>query len=169
MRNNSITRSLLVSALLVALPALGWAQKVEQQPMNVLLTFHLIEADGEQRDDPEILPVVTELRKLFRFQGYRLASKSVLTATAWPPSRVRQIVSDAIGSTYVITADVEKANNDIRLSVALHATASNDDLINASVTLQNGKTVVLGTTSGSMKGQRGAGALILAVTPAINP
>jgi hypothetical protein len=53
--------------------------------------------------------------------------------------------------------------------VALHATASNDDLINASVTLQNGKTVVLGTTSGSMKSQRGAGALILAVTPAINP
>jgi hypothetical protein len=169
MRTSAIRRSLAVSAILLVLTASGQAQKVEQQTMNVLLTFHLIEADGEQRDDPEILPVVTELRKLFRFQGYRLASKSVLTATAWPPSRVRQIVSDAMGSTYIIAADVEKANNDVRLSVALHATASNDDLINASVTLQDGKTVVLGTTSGSMKGQRGAGALILAVTPAINP
>jgi len=34
---------------------------------------------------------------------------------------------------------------------------------------QDGKTVVLGTTSGSFKGQANAKALILAVTPTINP
>ena len=44
---------------------------------NVLLTFHLVQADGFTDQDPEISDVVDELRKLFNFQGYRLLSTSV--------------------------------------------------------------------------------------------
>ena len=44
---------------------------------NVLLTFHLVQADGFTDEDPEISHVVSELRKLFNFEGYRLLSTSI--------------------------------------------------------------------------------------------
>ncbi|MEO5509524.1 MAG: hypothetical protein ABIS27_02775, partial [Longimicrobiales bacterium] len=34
-------------------------------PVNVRLTFILIQADGYTNEDPEIRPIVTELRKIF--------------------------------------------------------------------------------------------------------
>ncbi len=52
-------------------------EEAVQDIQNVLLTFHLVEADGYTDDDPEISDVVTELRKIFNFQGYRLISKSL--------------------------------------------------------------------------------------------
>jgi len=91
------TAATLLAAITLALPTAVSAQGTEIRPINVRLTFHLIEADGEQRADPEILAVTTELRKLFRFDGYRLVTKSVLNATAWPHSNVRQRVSDDAG------------------------------------------------------------------------
>ena len=162
------TAATLLTAITLALPAAVSAQGTEIRPINVRLTFHLIEADGEQRADPEILAVTTELRKLFRFDGYRLVTKSVLNATAWPHSNVRQRVSDDAGRSYLISADVESNGSNVRLVVTL-GSENEGNLIAASVNLQDGKTVVLGTTSGSFKGQANSKALILAVTPTINP
>jgi hypothetical protein len=143
---------------------------------NVQLTFHLIEADGFQGDDPEIAAVVTELRKVFRFQGYRLLSTSVLHATANPGSSVSQKVADDQGRAYSIAADVGAVGGDARprltaTSLALNVRlglvqqgSSYTGLIDASVRLQDGRTVVLG--SARLSGQ--SGALILAVTPTID-
>jgi hypothetical protein len=159
----------LFIALGLALPAAAAAQSAGPRPTNVRLTFHLIEADGEQRDDPEIQAVTTELRKLFRFQGYRLVQKSVLNATAWPHSNVQQKLTDDAGRSFMIHAKVELADaNDVRLVVGL-SMVDGGVLIDAAVNLQDGKTVVLGTTSGSFRGQGLLSALILAVTPTINP
>jgi len=158
------------AALVLALglpPVTAAAQSVSQRPTNVRLTFHLIEADGEQREDPEIQAVTTELRKLFRFQGYRLVSKSILNATAWPHSNVQQKLTDDLGRAYNINASVESNGTDVRLGVSL--SVAGEQLIDAAVNLQDGKTVVLGTTSGPLRGQSRSSALILAVTPTINP
>jgi hypothetical protein len=160
------TPLLAVIALLIAMPATAQDQPTQRITRNVQLTFHLIEADGFQGDDPEIGAVVTELRKLFRFQGYRLLSKSVLHATANPASRVSQQVADDQGRAYHISAEVDQAGGDLALSVRLGLMQSGDyaGLIDASVRLQDGRTVVLG--SARLSGQ--SGALILAVTPTID-
>lgn len=154
-------------ALLIAVPAMAQDEPTQTITRNVQLTFHLIEADGFQGDDPEIAAVVTELRKLFRFQGYRLLSKSVLHATANPGSSVSQQVADDQGRGYHISADVASAGGDLALTVELglmQQSGGYTGLIDASVRLQDGRTVVLG--SARLSGQ--SGALILAVTPTID-
>jgi len=152
-------------ALLPALP-LSAQQTQMRSPENVQLTFHLIEADGFKDDDPEIRPIVTELRKLFRFAGYRLLSKSVLHATANPSSDVSQVLADNDGRQYWIHAHVVNVQGDLSIEVELNTVgvAHDGSLINASVRLKDGKTVVLG----SARLSRESGALILAVTPSID-
>ncbi|MGD8277419.1 MAG: hypothetical protein PVH00_05305 [Gemmatimonadota bacterium] len=155
-----------VLALLVASPVLAQQRAMQTpQPTNVRLTFHLIEADSFQGEDADIRAIVTELRKLFRFQGYRLASKSILNATAWPPSNASQRITDPDGGIYTLSARVSTIDSTtVRLEVELMGTG-NRDLIVASVNLADGKTAVLG----SAKPNQNARALILAVTPTINP
>ncbi len=158
--------SMLLAVALLAMPAARLqAQNTAPRPTNVRLTFRLIEADGFKDDDPEIRPVVAELRKLFRFQGYKLMTTSILTGTSWPPSTVRQTVADDRAQEYVITADLRGGTaEEIGISVSLTG-LGHQVLIQASVNLQDGKTVVLGTA----RGTSGTGALILTVTPTINP
>ena len=50
-----------------------------------------LEADGFDTVDPAIADVVDELRKLFRYEGYRLGSTSVLTAGMGPEERWEMI------------------------------------------------------------------------------
>ncbi len=151
--------------LLFASPALAQRGMQAPTPTNVRLTFHLIEADGFVADEAEIRSIVTELRKLFRFQGYRLASKSVLNATAWPSSEVSQQITDPDGGIYTVKAEVSAIDSGtVRLAVVLWG-GGGGELIRASVNLADGKTVVLG----SAKPSQNARALILAVTPTINP
>lgn len=155
-----------VLALLLASPVLGQVRGMTRpSPTNVRLTFHLIEADSFQGDDADIRPIVTELRKLFRFQGYRLASKSVLNATSWPSSNVSQRITDPDGGIYTLAASVTATDTaTVRLEVLLKDVAGRE-LIVASVNLTDGKTAVLG----SAKANQNSRALILAVTPTINP
>lgn len=150
-------------------------ERARPKPTNVILTFHIIEADGFQGDDAEIQPIVTELRRIFRFKGYRLVSKSVLVGTAYPSSRVsQQIATDSQDRVFTIEADV---NGDgaglVRMSVSLTShvqtsigprQGSTARLIDASVNLTDGKTVVLG--SSRQAGE--SAAIILAVTPQIS-
>jgi hypothetical protein len=155
-----------VLAILMAAQAMAQEVRSADRIQNVQLTFHLIEANGFQDDDVEIRPVVTELRKLFRFEGYRLLSKSVLHATANPGSEVSQQVADNDGRMYNINAQVSSAGEDLVVAVTLGLVdVRYQGLIDASVRLQHGKTVVLG--SARLSGQ--SGALILAVTPTIDP
>jgi hypothetical protein len=168
----------VLAMLLVASPAAAQVKvdgvqvrRLEDAPVNVRLTFYLIQADGFQNEDPEIKPIVTELRKIFRYRGYRLDSKSVIVA-APPPNEgqtvVRQSVSDPDGGLYQIECFVSaKANSGtaflaVRLYGMVDATTRGETLIDASVNLRDGKTVVLGSARG------GSGrAIILAVTPDI--
>jgi hypothetical protein len=48
----------------------------------VQLHFQVIEADGASGPDPRIADVETQLRKLFRFQGYRLVAEAQVSGAA---------------------------------------------------------------------------------------
>jgi len=133
------------AVVLAASPVTAWQSVGEPKPMNVRLTFQIIGANGPAADEPEIRAVVTELRKLFRFDGYHLLASSILHATAWPPSTVEQHVADDRGRQYSIGAEVQSNGPGIRLEVRLND--RNGSLINAAVNLENGKTVVLGTAT----------------------
>ncbi len=53
----------------------------DQARPDVRLHFQLIEADGFTESDPRIAQVEDQLRRLFPFQGYRLAGEATVTAT----------------------------------------------------------------------------------------
>jgi len=74
-------RCVLIAALavggLVGVAGAQAGQDSTEDIRNVLLTFQLIQADGFTEQDPEISEVVSQLRKLFSFEGYRLLATSV--------------------------------------------------------------------------------------------
>ena len=153
---------------------------------NVQLMFHLVQADGFTDEDPEIKDVVTELRKLFNFQGYRLLSTSVLNVVlerkpGWAELRgggtQRMFAGD---SETLLAMDVDlsadRASETVRVKVMLtnvvpwHIRANSDvdpvdEFLEASVTIRDSQTVVLGSTRLSLEEP----VLILVVTPRFDP
>lgn len=182
------------SALIVALAVggvVGVASAQERQGStedirNVLLTFHLIQADGFTDQDPEISDVVSELRKLFNFQGYRLLSTSVFNVglvrssqgtflrgngsqrivpgdSETPLTIMAEISSRR--STGTVRATVTLTDGITRQRVLLADSEEQLPLLKASVTMRDGQTVVLG----SARRTAAEPVLILAVTPRIDP
>lgn len=70
----------------------------------VRLHFQLIDADGASTGDSSIAPVETELRKLFRYQGYKLVGETVVSGTA--QSHVEQAMLPEGGYSYYLAVDV---------------------------------------------------------------
>lgn len=151
---------------------------------NVLLTFHLIQADGYTDQDPEISDVVSELRKLFTFKGYRLVSTSVfnvgLTRTSSGSSgsgSQRIIPSDSkTPLTIMATVSSRTSTGAVRARVTLtdqtrrpigQVMGANEriPLLEASVTMRDGQSVVLGSARRIAEEP----VLILVVTPRIDP
>lgn len=72
---------------------------------TVRLHFQLIEADGAARGDPAIADVEAELRRLFRYEGYRLVNEAVVGGMEG--SHIEQIVgADTPDETWVILATI---------------------------------------------------------------
>lgn len=158
---------------------------------NVLLTFHLIQADGFTDQDPEISDVVNELRKLFNFRGYRLLSTSVFNVgldgyggdylTGYGSQR---IYTDGSDTRLTIVAEVSSQTSmgPVRAKVTLTDKSTRPirgpagatvmrrgteafPLLEASVTIRDGQRVVLG----SARPTADEPVLILVVTPRIDP
>jgi hypothetical protein len=167
-------------------------EEAAETVQNVQLVFHLVEADGFTGDDPEISDVVSELRKLFNFRGYRLLSTSVLNVgLAWNPNLsvggtgYQRIVPDDSGTPLVLHAEVSalRSTDNFRAKVALTESTSGPPspspheerpvvimemplpLLEASVTIRDGQRVVLGSTRRSA----GEPVLILIVTSRMDP
>lgn len=160
----------------VAAPALGAQQAGGEDLVNVTLTFHIIEADGFNTVDPAIVDVVDELRKLFRYDGYRLMSSSVLTAGVGPEdyAQVSQMMAAPEGGYQYRIASliqlVDRSDRILRVAVELqHGSRAvfGDDptavplLVEASVNVREGQTVVLGSAKPTTEGA----AIILVMTP----
>lgn len=181
-------------ALIVALALGGLVEAASAQARqdstedirNVLLTFRLIQADGYTEQDPEISDVVSQLRKLFSFEGYRLLATSVFNVgmmTNESGTRVsgagsQQIIAGDSETPFTIRADVRspRGTGAVRARVTLTdiitrqlnpRTGSTEraPLLEASVTIRDGQTVVLG----SARRNAGEPVLILVVTPLVDP
>ncbi len=178
-------RCALIAALAVAtLASVANAQEIEepgQDIENVLLTFHLVEADGFADEDPEISDVVSELRQLFSFRGYRLLSTSVFNVGLLPTSRgtsgdgSQRIIPSGSETPLTIMASISsrRSTGAVRATVTLAEVVTQADffeprptpLLEASVTMRDGQSVVLG----SARRTPGEPVLILVVTPRIDP
>lgn len=186
MVKGSVRCALMVTFALGTLSQVANAQegnRTGEDIQNVLLTFNLIQADGFTGEDPEISDVVTELRKLFNFQGYKLLSTSVFNVGLVPNSSGTNLRGD--GSQRIVPSNSEvpltimaevssqRSTGIVRTTVTLtdatsrRITASREDLplLEASVTMRDGQRVMLGTA----RRTAGEPVLILVVTPRIDP
>ena len=190
----SIRCALILVLALGSLPGVVSAQEPEEsvEPVrNVQLFFHLVEADGFTDDDPEISDVVSELRKLFNFEGYRLLSTSMLNVGLARTSNVnfggtgsQRVFADDSETPLTIHAEVvtRRYETNVRAKVTLTEGTSGSrrfegreggvvqmalsgPLLEASVTIRDGQRVVLG----SARRSAGEPVLILIVTPRIDP
>lgn len=176
MGGKSLRFALIMALALGPLPGIAGAQEREdaaETVQNVQLVFHLVEADGFTDNDPEISDVVSELRKLFNFQGYRLLSTSVLNIglSYFFPGTVagsgrQRIALDDSRTPLAISAEVRarRTQGTVRATVTLTDMVPLP-LLEASVTMRDGQRVVLGSARRSAD----APVLILIVTPSIDP
>jgi hypothetical protein len=154
-----------------------------RQPRNIRLSFHLIEADGFTEVDPAIADIVEELRRLFRFEGYRLldsslltgvlASSSVLHPDPHSTSVVRQRLALGARGTFDLQAYIEPtATPDAaRIHVELADASWGAIVLETSVNVRDGQTIVLGSgrPSGSPDSTGTDTALILVMAVDIEP
>ena len=186
----SIQCALIGALFLGPLAGVANAQEGEGAPEdidNVLLTFHLIQADGFTDEDPEISDVVSELRKLFNFRGYRLLSTSVFNVGLARSNMDRNVlVGDGLqrivpadsGTPLTIKAELSsrRSTGTVRAKVTLTdvtrrqvvfsgASTERLPLLEASVTIRDGQRVVLGSARRSAEEP----VLILIVTPRVDP
>jgi hypothetical protein len=83
----------------------GVLEEFDRPRPTVRLHFQLIEADGTARGDPAIADVEAELRRLFRYEGYRLVTEAVVGGMEG--SHIEQIVgADTPDETWVILATI---------------------------------------------------------------
>ena len=183
----SIQYALIGALFLGPLAGVANAQEGEGAPEdidNVLLTFHLIQADGFTDEDPEISDVVSELRKLFNFRGYRLLSTSVfnvglarrnMNSVVAVGDGSQRIIPGDSGTPLTIKAEISSRRStgtvraQVSLTDALRPTgilaAPRLPLLEASVTIRDGQRVVLGSARRSAEDP----VLILIVTPRVDP
>ena len=111
---------------------------------DVRLVFQLIEADGFTDSDPRIADVVTQLRSVFQFRGYRLAGEAVVTAT--DNSEVEQRIRAADGE-FMVTAEAHRMGaSTIRLEEVVLWSDPGTPVLRTTVNVRPGQTLVLGSS-----------------------
>lgn len=123
---------------------------------GIQLHFQLIQADGPMPADPGIAAVEAELRKIFQFEGYRLAGEAVVYAL--DGSEISQTLSGAKTppggkQEYIVEAHVMRGpESGLRLEeVSLYSQGGRK--LRTTVNVRPGQTLVLG--SSSMEGASG--------------
>ncbi len=128
---------------------------------SVQLTFQLIEADSFTDEDPDIAEVVQELRALFRFQGYRLLGEAMVTLGG------SQMASQEFSTRFLGPEETFSLEGETRMdrpgAVRLQGLRlwfeTNDAVLESSVTVSRGQTVVIG----GARARAGGRTLILTV------
>jgi hypothetical protein len=131
--------------------AAGGAITVRETPDNLdmarpglRLHFQLIEADGFTNSDEAIADVEEELRKIFQFEGYRLAGEAVIFATDGAdfsqPIRIGP-------EDYSLSGSVRRLSEGaIRLQRVSFCCRENGGGLETSVVIRPGQTLVLGSS-----------------------
>jgi hypothetical protein len=152
-------------------------ERYDRAVTDVRLHFQIIEADGFTETDEAIAEVETELKKILRYRGYRLLGEAIMQMREGGGYAQQRVLPG------VVNAEYGNASMEIRASIGRVARAGDaasvvldvglqDDhgiMLNTTVTIVDGKTLVLGTTGGQiLREGRRSGALILVVTPTID-
>ncbi len=127
-------------------------QEYDHSAPNVRLHFQVILADGAAPMDSSIAPVVSQLRNLFRFDGYRLVTEAQATGTE--NSHISQLLDGgkALGPMLLLEVRILSvrgaADSGVAdLSVALkNASGLNMGELQTQIGARMGQTVVLGST-----------------------
>jgi hypothetical protein len=130
---------------------------------TVRLHFQLIEANGSSTADPAIAEVEAELRKLFRYSGYRLITDAVVGGMEG--SNIEQVVGEAPPEDgWIVTASIGEVRMigdsgwvTMRVGVRNPMRGAFETRVNA----REGQTLVVGNA----QLMEGGGTLILTVRP----
>ena len=133
------------------------------QPIPTLrLRFQLIEADSFQDPDPAIADVVQELRGLFRFEGYRLLGEALVGVTGGTMDS-QEFTQRFLGTDEVFQVRSEvrpQRLGTVRLAPVQLWEGERDVLLETSVSVSSGQTVVIGGARARVGGR----SFILTVT-----
>jgi hypothetical protein len=138
-------------------------KEYDQPKPWVRLHFQIIEADGTTRTDTAIAPVEAQLRKLFRFQGYKLLAEASIGGTEH--NNITQYVGDS-SSPFRIRVSIEQIQSHrdsgtVLLHVQLQDITGGAELETA-VNARTNQTVVIGNLQSR---RRERGTVILTVRP----
>ncbi len=126
------------------------------------LRFQLIEADSFQDQDPAIAHVVGQLQEIFRFQGYRLLGEAVIQVTG-EAGREQGASQRFLGTEESFQVEVRsqlQRSGSVRLGTIALWYGDEDRILETSVTVNAGQTVVIG----GAKARQGSRSFILTVT-----
>jgi hypothetical protein len=115
----------------------------DQARPDVRLHFQLIEADGFTESDPRIAQVEDQLRRLFPFQGYRLAGEATVTATDVTEFEQGLRASDGL---FLIRGTVYRAGEEVTRLESVSLTSEDGWRLETSVNVRAGQTIVLGSS-----------------------
>jgi hypothetical protein len=126
----------------------------------VRLTFQIIEANGSTETDPQIAEVEEALRKLFRFDGYRLVGEVMVHGTegneVFQEFDVPDLGPSAIAAT-IRDVRTDSSGGSVQLEMRFHA--GSRTVFGTTVRVRAGQTAVLGRTPSAVGSQN----IILAV------
>ena len=135
---------------------------------DVRLHFQLIEADGFTDVDPRIADVTDELRRVFQFRGYRLVSEAVLVTSSESEIVQSMAVPESVRlgpryESFELSGDVRRLGaSAVQLeNIHLIALPIGAQILQTTVNVQPGQTIVLG--SSPTPGTGATGALLLTV------
>jgi len=121
-------------------------EEFDQPRPDLRLHFQVIEADGFDDRDAAIAEVVTELEKIFRFQGYRLMGEAVVTAAdgGW----FQQALMGTAESWRIEGTLFRLSGQGMRLDgiQLIRAVDGGEIQLQTSATVRVGQTLVLGST-----------------------
>lgn len=131
------------------------AEQDRPQP-SVRLHFKIIRANGRQATaDTAIADIEAELRKLFRFERYRLLGETVIAGIAG--SEITQLATSDLGIRATIFGVRGRGDS---ATVSMEVILLPGETLKTTVSIPVGETVVLGNAHGMQQG-----ALILTVRP----
>ncbi len=129
---------------------------------NLRLRFQLIEADSFEGNDPAIAEVTAQLRNLFQFKGYRLLGEALVAVAGQTWDR-QETSQRFLGTSETFQVDVSarvQRPGIVRLDPVQLWRGSSDRMLETSVTVHEGQTLVIGGS----KAREGERSYILTVT-----
>ena len=120
-------------------------------PPETTLHFQLVEPDGASEADPRIADVEAQLRKVLRFDGYRLLGETFVTTQAGSidqpirtPDGGSYRIEGTFGEGYEVTANnINVVDSNRELSLTFSTPGST--LLRSTVNIRDGQTIVLGS------------------------